>query len=152
MTEINDYISHLVHIQKILPKWIEEIIIAKQGKILQEIKLRLWNTGLDAKGNEILPSYKPSTIRWKKNTKYARTSHVTLRDTGAFYAGMYLFLSKDELFVSSRDPKTPSLIKKYGPDILGLTVDEQRILMYSILEPEIQKRLDELPDLEVLKT
>ncbi len=149
MREINNYINTLVKIENQLPEIIEDIILKNQGKILSLIKQRVWNFGIDADGNLIIPSYKDITIEIKK-FEGKRSSHVTLRDTGNFWKGVYLFVEENMLFVDSKDPKTPSLIEKYGESILGLTIQEQNILIYEIIEPEIQKRLNQLPDFDIL--
>jgi len=149
MSSIDVYLKELQRIHNNLPKIIEAIIMKNQGEMLKRLKLRLYNNGVDAEGKEITPTYAAVTIEIKAG-KGQRKSHVTLRDTGAFYAGMYLFIKEDKLFVLSSDPKTPSLIHKYGEDILGLTIQEQEYLINAILEPEVQKLLNQLPDIDVM--
>ena len=102
----------------------------------------LFNKGLDIFGKEITPTYARQTIEYKKEKKQ-RTSFVTLRDTGAFYNGIFAVIEDWVLIIDSTDPKTNSLIEKYGP-VLGLTEEEQEVLIQSVIEPNLQKLLDSI--------
>lgn len=68
---------------------------------------------------EFYHGYAPLTkvIKAKKGQKI---SNVTLRDTGAFYNGIYTSRKADGLFINSRDPKTDKLEQDYGTAIWGL--------------------------------
>ena len=143
MSSLSNYSNDLQKIADNLDYYIKKIIIDNEGKILSMLKLRLFNTGTDAKGNLITPEYSENTLIRKKS-KGQRASFVTLRDVGDFYAGMFVNYTNNELFISSKDNKTEILIEKYGPDILGLNLQEQEVLIQNIIEPEIQKILNSL--------
>ena len=55
-----------------------------------------------------------SNGRKKAGTPY------TLFDSGSFFAGFYIQIKGEKAIISSKDPKTPSLLLEYG-DIFGLT-------------------------------
>lgn len=143
MKELDGYISELVNFNKNLSSHIESIVLNNKGMLLQKLKLRLYNYGVDGSGNKIEPPYDASTIAIKKKNSQ-RSSHVTLRDTGMFYASMYVEFHKDTVSIFSSDYKTDLLTTKYGDDILELTDLEQEWFILSFLEPEIQKIIDSI--------
>lgn len=142
MKEINDYLSDLKNFEKNLSENIKSIIIKNQGLILKTLKLRLFNTGIDGSGKSIEPKYTDETIIRKKKSNQ-RYSHVTLRDVGNFYAGMYVEYYKNNMSIYSSDPKSDLLTTKYGESILELTNEEQFVFINSILEPALQKLIDD---------
>lgn len=138
MKELNDYISELKNFESNLPKYIEKIVIDNKGLLLKKLKLRLFNYGIDGAGNLITPQYTEKTVLIKKKNNQ-RSSHVTLRDTGSFYAGMFVEYYNNKVNIFSTDYKEDFLTEKYGDDILELTLEEQRFFIFTVLEPEIQK-------------
>lgn len=140
---LDAYINDLLKLEASLKDEIEKIIIEKQGFLVGLIKNRLYQKGVDADGKKILPDYLPSTIEYKKE-KRQRTSHVTLRDTGSFYDGIFVEIKDWIITVDSIDGKTPTLISKYGTSILGFTEEEQDIIILGIIEPRIQKIIDSI--------
>lgn len=143
MSQLSEYLLDLKQLEANLDKIIYNAILEKEGIILQKLKLRLFNRGVDGKGNKIQPEYTDVTIERKKRDGQ-RTSHVTLRDAGLFYASLYLEFTSNELFVDSSDEKYLLLAEKYGEDILGLNKDEQEFIILSIIEPEIIKELNKI--------
>lgn len=148
MSDIDTYLVELNNLSKNLPKIVADIVARNEGKMLNMLKMRLWNTGRDASGSLITPAYTETTVDWKQQAGQ-RTSHVTLRDSGDFYKSMFIKVIGNELIVGATDPKTTQLISKYGVDILGLTKQEQEILIYSIIEPEIEKEIQKLPTINL---
>lgn len=140
---LDAYLSDLISLEANLEKEIEKIIADNQSFLVGLVKNRLYQRGYDADNKPILPDYTPSTIRRKKEDKQ-RTSHVTLRDTGDFYKGMFVEVTNWLIKVDSTDGKTDSLISKYGEGILGFTEAEQEQIIFSIIEPAIQKILNSL--------
>lgn len=140
---LDAYLSDLRKLESSLEAEISSIISKKESFLVGLIKNRLYQRGIDSDGKKILPDYKPSTIKRKKEDRQ-RTSHVTLRDKGDFYAGIYIEVIDWLISVSSTDGKTPSLIEKYGQGILGFTQQEQEVIIFSIIEPRIQKILNSL--------
>lgn len=79
--------------------------------------------GLRADGKEIIPSYKPLTIRMKQlfGVGLGRvTDRVTLFDKGDFYKGIHTELRGQTIETTSSDEKRIGLEEKYG-DIFGLS-------------------------------
>lgn len=140
---LDAYLSDLRELEANLQNEIDDIINKNQTYLVGLIKNRLYQKGVDADGKKILPDYAPSTVKRKKEDKQ-RSSHVTLRDKGDFYSGMYVEIKNWLITASSTDGKTPSLIEKYGQGILGFTEQEQDIIIFSIIEPKIQKILNSL--------
>lgn len=137
MSVIEEYIEDLIILESTLEAEVHKIILDNSGIILSWIKQRLWNFGIDASGKSIFPEYTPLSLKLKKEAG-KRSSHVTLRDEGGFYDGMFVDIVNNGIIISSTDVKTSLLITKYGSDILGLTIDEQEKLINIIIEPKIQ--------------
>lgn len=97
-------------------------------------------SGINAEGDQITPGYSPRTVAIKKK-KGQPTDRVTLRDTGEFYAGIFLEPREDIYVVDSADEKTGSLVKKYGEDILGLDPDNQDKYVEENLDPVFMDRV-----------
>ena len=140
---LDSYLEDLENLGSSLESEIEKIIKRKQGLLVGLIKNRLYQKGIDAFGNEITPTYSKYTIEEKKS-KNQRTSHVTLRDTGNFYDGIFVEIVNNVIKVDSTDGKTESLISKYGEGILGFTQEEKEFIVFGLLEPEIQKIINNI--------
>lgn len=140
---LDDYLFELKTLENNLEKEITKIIDEKEGFLLGLVKNRLFNHGVDAFGKKILPDYKPSTIKYKKE-KHQKTAFVTLRDTGDFYKGMFIEVKNWLVKLDSIDGKKDSLISKYGEGILGFTPEEQDQIIFGVIETKIQKILDSL--------
>ncbi len=119
--------------------FIEKVIEDKQGWLLKDYKLRLFNKGENADGS-LIGLYEPSTIRHKKY-KGQRSSFVTLRDTGDFYRGMYLEYEKGKLTVNSFDEKTGDIVEQYGKEIFELSEAEVTKFVKDYIQPEIDKAI-----------
>ena len=137
------YIANLSQFGIDLPDLIKEIVKGKEAFIVNLVKNRLYQTGKNGSGQLILPSYALSTIRDKKR-RNKRTSHVTLRNEGLFYKGFYLELERYNIILNSSDNKTSWLIDKYGPTILKFTAEKKTLILDTIIEPTILKKINEL--------
>lgn len=76
-------------------------------------------SGETAQGTEIKPPYRPYTVAVKQ-LKGQPTDRVTLRDTGAFYQGVYVRVDANTINTGSTDGKEAKLREKYGEGIFGL--------------------------------
>ncbi|MBX3253916.1 MAG: hypothetical protein KF862_07210 [Chitinophagaceae bacterium] len=79
--------------------------------------------GLRADGKEIIPSYRPLTIRMKQlfgKGLGSITDRVTLYNEGDFYKGIRTDVKGLNVVTTSEDPKRQGLEEKYG-DIFGLS-------------------------------
>lgn len=144
--KINQYIQSLTKLSDNINNEIKTIVIKNEGHFLKTIKLRLYNYGIDANGNS-LGIYLPFTKK-RKLEKGQRSSHVTLRDSGDWYASMFIDFREGAIWVDASDYKTPMLEDIYGDAILGLSEQETELFVDSILEPELQKIIDGFGDLE----
>lgn len=99
---------------------------------------QLFTQGRNALGVDIsdYAPYTPDTeeIKALKGQPYDR---VTLRDTGDFHESFYLEITDSEFTVKADDPKTPSLVKRYGRQIFGLTDDNRSVLTWDYVFPAI---------------
>lgn len=145
---IQEQLNRLIKLSAGLPGAIDEILKKNEGTIVGMLKLRLYNYGTD--GNyDLIGLYAPSTIERKKSSgqKY---NFITLRESGSFYAGMFLETSNAEYEINSRDSKTSYLVDAYGESILELTPKQQFDVIENIIEPELQKLLDNaIGDIEI---
>ncbi len=145
MSTVSQYLADLQSFD--FQDQVERIVKKNKGKILSEIKLRLFNRGVDAKG-KLLEPYHPETIKDKKN-KGQRFNITTLRDTGDWYKSMFVVVEGFNIIIDASDKKNEALILKYGPDILGMTEAEQDKFILLILEPEILKLISPPNQLEL---
>lgn len=79
--------------------------------------------GLNSNGTPIEPVYRPKTIELKSQAGKP-IDRVTLRDTGAFHAGVKVYAENGRIIFTSSDVKTPLIEAKYQKG-------EQRIWGYS---------------------
>ena len=121
-------------------KAITEAIIETKDQIA-DLNAEQMNRGLRSDGSEILPSYSDLTIQIKKE-KGQEFKHVTLKDTGSFYAGIEVTVTGDKLNITSTDSKTAKLNKKYSTskgNIFGLSPKFKR--EYTRLRPAFKKKV-----------
>lgn len=135
--DINNYIARLNDLSNNMDGYIRDIVLKNKGGLLGSIKLRLYNSGVDAEGNS-LGGYSEITKKLKRK-KNKRTSHVTLRDSGDWYGSMFIDFQEGSILVDATDWKTGLLEDVYGEEILNLSEDEASIFVDSILEPELEK-------------
>lgn len=79
--------------------------------------------GIRSDGADITPYYAESTIAIKKE-KGQPYDRVTLKDTGAFYAGIQVKVISNKVIIDSSDAKNDRLFKKYSTvrsNIFGLS-------------------------------
>lgn len=139
---IEEYIAKLKIFEKDLPKKVDEIIMANKSFITSMIKLRLYNYGTDG-NDKLIGRYSRNTIPIKIANNQ-KTSFITLRDQGNFYKGMFLYSKQGEYSVDSTDRKTDMLYEIYGRAITEFTNKQQNDIVVNIIDPDLQKYLDEL--------
>jgi len=137
MTSLDEYIRSLEDLVENFEEEVAKIVLANSGNLLGTIKNRLFNKGLDGNLQSLGP-YLDSTVKLKE-AKGQRASFVTLRDTGAFYNGMFIDVTGSQITIDSTDSKTDELVSIYGEAILKLTDNELEIFIQSILEPAIEQ-------------
>lgn len=100
--------------------------------------------GLRSDETEITPDYTDLTIQIKEE-KGQPTDRVTLKDTGAFYKGLYADLQGTTIIVASSDSKSEKLEEKYGKTIFTLDPDHKREYIFG---PFLQALLPKLPTIQ----
>jgi len=137
MVSIDTYLDKLDFIIANLEKETDAIILKNKEKILDlNRENQLFDKGIDSFGKMITPAYSPFTVSSKRifNLPYNR---VTLFQTGAFYNAFDIMNRKGQITIFSRDSKTTDLQDKYGSEIFGLTNENEKILNYQIIKPEL---------------
>ena len=154
MASLDAYITELTFIKDNLPSMVVEIGVKNSQEIIDMQNNRHINSGLDAKGSSI-GIYSQYTIKQKEKLGQP-TEYVTLEDTGTWHDDMYIH-GNDMLEIDNNNPSlTSTLINgggefqnpPYGKDIVGLTDKETVDVTTKIIEPNIQKMLDKLPNID----
>lgn len=105
--------------------------------------------GLRADGSDITPTYSNFTIAIKR-MKGQPTDRVTLRDTGAFQAGINVEVLGTQITIGSTDRKSEKLERKYSKangSIFGLSEKFQQEYVIESLRPAFARRIEELTNL-----
>lgn len=104
---------------------------------------QLYNLGIDSEGNS-LGEYSPYTIQFKVD-KGQRFDHITLKDTGDFYETFKVKPNKKGFeLVANPNKDDDNLFEIYGKEIVGLTDENQKLLIAFVEEDfnkEFEKRL-----------
>jgi hypothetical protein len=98
--------------------------------------------GLRSTGRRI-GRYKNKTYSSQKykQSRRAGFGFVDLWLTGSFQGDIYIIMRKKSLVFTSGDPKTSSLVKKYGKDIFGLTKQNTADYSKRYLSPVAVKKV-----------
>lgn len=113
------------------------IDLTKDYAVSQQ-KLQLFQ-GIDADDLKIIPSYSAKTKKIKL-AKGQPTDRVTLRDTGAFYAGIRIDVVGEVIRTDSVDEKSGDLQARYGGEIFGMGTN-YRERYIKVLLPEFVKQV-----------
>jgi len=107
-------------IRKIDPKGIAETIVYGSQDMIVSLNREQLRRGKDSTGYDIAPSYRSDAYSAFKQDKNPLPEYGVpdLRNEGDFYDAMYFDI--DAMNPYSSDPKTPSLVRKYGKHIFGL--------------------------------
>lgn len=127
-----------------IPYQVQLSLEAARQEYIQLQQEQLYS-GIKEDNTDITPAYTPLTVKIKK-TKGQITDHVTLRDTGDFYKGIYITVdSPDKFTVDSKDVKSVGLQEKYTEKIFGLN-DESKVqfnpIAQQLLITGIEKELN----------
>lgn len=132
----------------------DEAILEYCRKIMNSTKFKEWlvqknkenlGEGFRPDGSEITktPTGKQKSTGYEAYTKYLKeregkiASHVTLYDTGAFYAGIKAVSGSDTIYIISTDSKEAELVAIWG-EVLGIS-DDNRKEFIEMLYPELVK-------------
>lgn len=147
MATIDEYIRSLTQIADNMDQVVRTIVLKHEGQLLKTIKLRLFQKSLDA-NLKWLGTYSPVT-KARKKAKGQISNRVTLRDTGRWYASMFIDFKNSEIIVDATDVKTGELEDMFGEAILGLAEFEKEHFVDSVLDPEIDKILNNLNGFDI---
>lgn len=124
---------------------VQNIIYENETWIIElNSEQQLYTEGINALGVDIMDyaPYSPYTIAIKKE-KGQPTNRVTLRDEGDFEESFFLEVGTTQFEIRAADWKTQELIKKYGRNILGLTVENIGALIWEYIYPDLLKQAKE---------
>jgi len=111
-----------------------------QTKALQLNREQLYS-GVDSE-NRSLGVYSLKTIL-EKQRKNQPTDRVTLRDTGDFYASLYLVQKEKSFEIDSKDAdqtKVNRLLDVYGENIFGVT-EQNKVILRELATPILAQYL-----------
>lgn len=111
-----------------------------QTKALQLNREQLYS-GVDSE-NRSLGVYSLKTIL-DKQRKNQPTDRVTLRDTGDFYASLYLVQKEKSFEIDSKDAdqtKVNRLLDVYGENIFGVT-EQNKVILRELATPILAQYL-----------
>ena len=120
---------------------IQNIIYENEAYIVEmNSEDQLYDQGINNLGVSIMDykQYTPRTIAIKE-MKGQPTNRVTLRDEGDFEESFYLEVNNTQFEIRASDFKTEDLIKKYGRQILGLTDENIKELIWVYIFPDLLK-------------
>jgi len=118
---------------KILAELQKEIVKLNTDKLMQ---------GLTTQGTKLKPDYRNERYKRAKNRANPLPGFGTpdLKLTGKFHANFYLVAKNKKFEILSSDEKTGIISQKYGKDnVFGLTVEDNKIVNYQMLEPRLMK-------------
>lgn len=128
------------------------------GNILQDIILeneayicdmnaqdQLYEQGINRVGVDIMDyaPYSPLTIQIKRE-KGQPYNRVTLRDEGDFESSFYVEADNEKFAIRASDWKTEDLVRKYGQQILGLTLENRGRLIREYIHPELIEKAKQI--------
>lgn len=122
-------------------KTISNILLENEAFIINmNAEDQLFDQGVNSLGIHIddYAPYSEYTIEVKR-MKGQPTNRVTLHDEGDFANSIFLEVGKESFEIKASDSKTQALIRKYGRQILGLTNENLKELIWKYLYPELQK-------------
>lgn len=146
--EIDAYIYSLKKIRDNVDAIASKAIKSKQTQILSTIRTRLYQTGIDGKGRLI--GYYTENTRKIKRKKGHKASFITLRDTGNFYASLFLEVSGRFYDINSSSKIGAELVSRYGESIVDLTTQEQSAIVQSAVDLEIEKEINKLGGIDLI--
>lgn len=141
MKQITDLRNRVANFNEALTsgRLIQNIIWDNEAYIVDlNAEEQLYEQGINRLGVEIADyaPYSPVTIAIKE-AKGQPTNRVTLRDEGDFQSSFYLEVGDKQFEIKAADWKTEELIKKYGRQILGLTDENIKILIWHYIFPDL---------------
>ena len=130
-----------------LPKSADAIFIeaskTQSGKIRSLNLKQLYDEGVNTDG-VLIGHYSNVTVYLKSiAANYGRDSksdHITLRDTGDFYATFKVVFLKNSFTIQANDNKDGDHLQEIYPKILGLT-DESKAELSQLIKPNIVKAI-----------
>ena len=119
--------------------YIQNILLENEAYIIDmNATEQLFEQGINNLGVPIddYAPYTPYTIQIKQE-KGQPTNRVTLHDEGDFSGSFYMEVGNEKFEIKAGDFKTHDLMKKYGRQILGLTNENIKQLIWQYIYPDI---------------
>lgn len=149
MKNLDAYIAQLRDLEANLQSKVGDILIANEKAILRMVRERLYRWGTDGEGNPLQPPYAEMTKALKKQKRQI-TKHVTLRDSGFLYSSLYVEEYKGGVNIFAGARYAEDLMQHYNSrSIFDLTREQADVVAWGIVDPEIQKIIDNLGDIKL---
>lgn len=142
MAKVEGYIGSLQLLARRLNKIVDVAVTSSSKEIADAIRTRLYGFGIDGVGVPLKP-YHADTITRKKK-KGQKTSNTTLRDSGAWYSGIFATSSNAIVTITSKDIKNPKLVEVYGENILTLNELEQKEILENAIDRQLQIEINKI--------
>lgn len=135
MATLNEIRQRFQKAKQTLPSKIE-YYIKQEEEIIVTLNREQLRVGVRS-DNQLMPEYNSKTIDNKRENRKIWTGlRISLADTGAFWAGMYIDVTKDRFLIKSSDKKEMLLRLEYGRQIFGLT-KKNTLYLKSVIEKPI---------------
>ena len=148
-----DALEVLNNIQSLDVEAIAEATVEDNVEIIADLNATQMSYGLRADGTQILPSYKSAeyaALKYQMNP-IPGLGNPDLRNTRAFYKGLYAAVQGEDIEFGSKDAKADALQEKYSTSqgsIFGLTDDSKDDLISGFLQPDWQEKITEATGLD----
>jgi len=123
-----------------IKRFIFEILSSRSAE-LEDVNIAQLTRGERSDGTKISPRYADSGYAAFKNARNPRAGKGTpdLKDTGDFYQGIKVRVTRQSIITSGTDEKTDALQFKYGDEIIGINVEGLDVV--DLLMPELLMKI-----------
>lgn len=137
--DLSVYLARIENLTKNYENHVYELLERSSNYVLAIPKQRMYLRGTDANDEKITPSYDEWTIRDKK-AKGQVTSHVTLRNTGAWKRSWKLVKEGTKItFTAPNDLKTGFLVSHYSSnELFGFSPKDGEQIYKNWIKPDIE--------------
>lgn len=149
-TTIPQMLKRFQQLSRTIEAKIDEIVENQDPQYLIARNKEQLQSGLKSDGSKISPKYRSESYSiWKyRRNDLAGFGVPDLKNTGAFYNGFHIEKKGRNIFITSSDSKTKSLVSKYGRNIFGITPTNKERYINRIAKPAIKKYVTSITGLK----
>lgn len=137
---VRDYIEKAKRVQSQIGNEIDDIVRLFEDEILDlNREKQIFEEGSDING-QLLGKYRGTFNGVGRGFPKVKGDPFNFYDTGSLFRNFTLLSegNKNKLLIDNKDSKAKLLADKYG-EFVGLTKENQRIVNYEIIYPELMK-------------